>query len=209
MIRHEIALKGYFATTGEEPKPMLLGTRGSYGLEQLHLMRDGIWNGLTVTATFHPPGSGAAVTVAADADDNIDVPPEATQTAARIAPGKIVFLGLGDGVQPISADVRYTVLDHADAGGEASAGVTPDVWSQYVQQAAGYAKTAAEEADRAENAAKQAENATPKIGAGLKLEDGVLTVDCAEDVEKDNTLPVTSAAVYTEIGNIEALLGTV
>ena len=45
-----------------------------------------------------------------------------------------------------------------------------------------------------------------EIGDGLKLENNVLSVDTADVVEKDNTKPVTSAAVYTEIGNIEALL---
>lgn len=46
-----------------------------------------------------------------------------------------------------------------------------------------------------------------KIGDNLKItEDGVLSVDTAEAVEQDNTKPVTSAAVYTEIGNIEVLL---
>jgi|GEM_PF-6066360 len=44
------------------------------------------------------------------------------------------------------------------------------------------------------------------IGNGLKLENNVLSVDTADVVEEDNTKPVTSAAVYTEIGNIEALL---
>lgn len=45
-----------------------------------------------------------------------------------------------------------------------------------------------------------------EIGAGLALEGNVLRVDTAEAVEADNTRPVTSAAVYTELGNIEALL---
>ena len=45
-----------------------------------------------------------------------------------------------------------------------------------------------------------------EIGDGLKLENNVLSVDTADAVEEDNTKPVTSAAVYTEIGNIEALL---
>lgn len=45
-----------------------------------------------------------------------------------------------------------------------------------------------------------------KIGDSLKLENNVLSVDTADSVEKDNTKPVTSAAVYTAIGNIEALL---
>ena len=49
------------------------------------------------------------------------------------------------------------------------------------------------------------------IGPGLKLdaETNTLSVDTAESVEKDNTKPVTSAAVYTEVGNINALLATI
>lgn len=34
-----------------------------------------------------------------------------------------------------------------------------------------------------------------KVGANLKIEDGVLSVDTAAAVEQDNTRPVTSAAV--------------
>ena len=47
-----------------------------------------------------------------------------------------------------------------------------------------------------------------RIGAGLIVdpETRTLRVDTAEAVEQDNTRPVTSAAVYMEIGNIEALL---
>lgn len=49
------------------------------------------------------------------------------------------------------------------------------------------------------------------IGPGLKLdaETNTLSVDTAEIVEKDNTKPITSAAVYTEVGNINALLATI
>ena len=43
----------------------------------------------------------------------------------------------------------------------------------------------------------------------LTLENGVLSVNTADEVEKDNTLPVTSAAVYVEVGNINALLETI
>lgn len=48
-----------------------------------------------------------------------------------------------------------------------------------------------------------------EVGYGLKVENGVLMVDAAEAVEEDNTLPVTSAAVYVEVGNINALLATI
>ena len=49
------------------------------------------------------------------------------------------------------------------------------------------------------------------IGSGLKLDaaTNTLSVDTAEIVEKDNTKPVTSAAVYTEVGNINVLLATI
>lgn len=43
----------------------------------------------------------------------------------------------------------------------------------------------------------------------LKMENGVLSVNTAGDVEQDNTLPVTSAAVFVEVGNINALLETI
>lgn len=48
-----------------------------------------------------------------------------------------------------------------------------------------------------------------KIGAGLKVEEGFLMVDTASAVEEDNTKPVTSAAVYMELGNVEALLSNI
>lgn len=48
------------------------------------------------------------------------------------------------------------------------------------------------------------------VGDGLKITDtGRLSVDTADDVEKDNSKPITSAAVYTEVGNINALLATI
>ena len=46
-----------------------------------------------------------------------------------------------------------------------------------------------------------------KVGDGLLIsEDGVLSVDTTDTAEEDNTKPMTSAGVYTQIGNIEALL---
>ena len=49
------------------------------------------------------------------------------------------------------------------------------------------------------------------IGDGLKYdpESNILSVNTADAVEQDNTLPITSAAVYTAVGNIEALLETI
>lgn len=44
------------------------------------------------------------------------------------------------------------------------------------------------------------------IGSGLKLDGNTLSVDTAEAVEEDNTKPVTSGAVYVQLGNVEVLL---
>lgn len=43
----------------------------------------------------------------------------------------------------------------------------------------------------------------------LTMENGVLRVNTADTVTEDNTLPVTSAAVYETVGNINALLSTI
>lgn len=43
----------------------------------------------------------------------------------------------------------------------------------------------------------------------LTLKDGVLSVNTAQEPDPDNTLPITSAAVYTTVGNIEVLLQTI
>ena len=43
----------------------------------------------------------------------------------------------------------------------------------------------------------------------LTLKDGVLSVNTTNDMEQDNTLPITSAAVYTAVGNIEVRLSTI
>ena len=49
-----------------------------------------------------------------------------------------------------------------------------------------------------------------KIGNNLRIsDDGVLSVETTDEAEQDNTLPITSAAVYTAVGNIEVRLSTI
>ena len=49
------------------------------------------------------------------------------------------------------------------------------------------------------------------IGEGLKLDyqTNTISVDVAHDAQQDNTRPISSAAVYTELGNIDILLKTI
>lgn len=48
-----------------------------------------------------------------------------------------------------------------------------------------------------------------QIGDGLKLKDGVLSVNTVNEVLEDNTQPVTSGAVFMELGNVEVLLANI
>jgi hypothetical protein len=43
----------------------------------------------------------------------------------------------------------------------------------------------------------------------LVLKDGILSVNTTNQMEQDNTLPITSAGVFATVGNIEALLKTI
>ena len=48
-----------------------------------------------------------------------------------------------------------------------------------------------------------------KTDETLTLKDGILSVNTTNDMEQDNTLPITSAGVFATVGNIEALLKTI
>lgn len=48
-----------------------------------------------------------------------------------------------------------------------------------------------------------------KTNDSLTLKDGILSVNTTNNMEQDNTLPITSAGVYAAVGNIEALLKTI
>ena len=48
------------------------------------------------------------------------------------------------------------------------------------------------------------------VGNNLEItSDGVLSVTTTDEMAQDNTRPITSAAVFAEVGNINVLLGTI
>lgn len=113
--------------------------------------------------------------------------------------------------------INLTVQETGDLNGEPFPHTPPSEGEQIIAQAV-------EARDAAIAAAARAEAAAPggsdepgggggfyyKIGAGLKITGGdTLAVDTATVVQQDNTKPVTSGAVYTEVGNINALLATI
>lgn len=115
---HEVGLSDYEASVIGE-RYLMLGTRGSYGIERLHVTADESWRTLAITVTFCPP-SEPPVRMLLGNDGCIDVPPEATAKATSIAAGRIVFSGIDDGVCRISLDVPYYVRDHSETNGKES-----------------------------------------------------------------------------------------
>lgn len=60
-----------------------------------------------------------------------------------------------------------------------------------------------------ENALKQTIS-VDKLGDTMKVDEfGKIGVKTTDDMEQDNTLPITSSAVYATVGNIQALLDTI
>lgn len=147
---HVIKLNGYNATT-ENGEKLELGTFDSYGEEQLQIVKAPDWENLSVIATFNPPNK-KPVQVAVDSSTGvIKVPKEATADLYGV--GTIVFVGLADGVQRISADCEYIVRKHSNASGTEPAEPTPDL----LQQVLTLSKDAQTAAKNAEQSAKNAE----------------------------------------------------
>lgn len=217
---HEITLSEYRASTIRN-RTLDFGTWGSHGIEKLNVIFKDIWTDLTVEAIFCfdemeksalvPLGGGI-----------VDVPAEATLHPLSISDcGKIIFRGIKEGVQIYSTPVLYTVSGQETPGIEAS-DATPSILEQYLNRVNEIIDTRVpSNGDPGQVLTKtETGNAwrTPtgggagyNIGSGLHLdaEKNVLSVQTAEGVEKDNTLPITSAAVYTVVGNIDILLGTI
>lgn len=53
------------------------------------------------------------------------------------------------------------------------------------------------------------ESAHYTAGDNIKIDGNVISVITTDEAEDDNTRPITSAGVYTQIGNINALLSTI
>ena len=133
---HEIILKQYAAYCKEQP--LYLGTAGSYGMEVLTIIREGVWAEYDILAAFHPP-VGAAVQVRVGANNQIGVPIEAT---AEKGMGEIVFAGYKEGVRQIAIDVLYKVAPSSGASGTEPAEPTPDVVQQILSAASNAEETA-------------------------------------------------------------------
>lgn len=176
------------------------------------------WDGLTKTAVFSN-GKTTVDVLAADWDgDTVPVPHEVLAVPGRHARVGVYGADESGVVLPTVWVSLGKVQPGADPSGDASADPSLPVWAQLQKQIGdlddlqtynkGNLVAAINEA-RSSGGGSGGGGYT--IGDGLKLDaaTNTLSVDTAAAVEKDNTKPVTSAAVYTEVGNINALLATI
>ena len=176
------------------------------------------WDGLTKTAVFSNGKTTVDVLAANWDGDTVPVPHEVLAVPAR--PARVGVYGADESgvVLPTVWVSLGKVQPSADPSGDASADPSLPVWAQLQNQIGDlndlktYNKGNLVDAiNEARSSGGGARGGGYTIGEGLKLDAATNTrsVDTAAAVEKDNTKPVTSAAVYAEVGNINALLATI
>lgn len=161
MTTHTIALARHTAQVVGLMGVLVLGTWDSYGTEQLLLRPGPEWDGLAIDATFHNTPNDEGVTVLADTDGLVPVSPEACMRASKYA--TITFRGVQDGVQRISCNLPYVVLDHAQVPG-ANSTAAPSENAQALAQMQDLRDGAVD----AKNQAEAARDAAAKSAAAAK-----------------------------------------
>lgn len=175
MTTHTITLARHTAQVVGLMGVLVLGTWDSYGTEQLLLRHGPEWDGLAIDATFHNTPNDEGVTVLADTDGLVPVPPEACMRASKYA--TITIRGVQDGVQRISCNLPYMVLDHAQVPG-ANSTATPNENAQALTQmqdlrdsvvdAKNQAEAARDDAARSAVAAKESETSAGQSATAAK-----------------------------------------
>lgn len=175
------------------------------------------WDGLTKTAVF-TNGKTTVDVLAANWDgDTVPVPHEVLAVPGRHARVGVYGANESGVVLPTVWVSLGKVQPGADPSGDETADPSLPVWAQLQKQIGDlddlktYNKGNLVDAINEARSSGGGAGGGYNIGSGLKLDaaTNTLSVDTAAAVEKDNTKPVTSAAVYTEVGNINALLATI
>ena len=176
------------------------------------------WDGLTKTAVFSAGRTTVDVLESAWDGNKVVVPHEILADAGPIARVGVYGANADGLILPTVWVTLGKVMPAAEPSGDPGADPTLPIWAQLQNQIGNlddlqtYNKGNLVDAiNEARNSGGGSGGGGSTIGDGLKLDaaTNTLSVDTAAAVEKDNTKPVTSAAVYTEVGNINALLATI
>ena len=192
MTTHTITLARHTAQVVGLVGVLVLGTWDSYGTEQLLLRHGPEWEGLAIDATFHNVPNDEGVTVLADTDGLVPVPPEACMRTSKCA--TITFRGVQDGVQRISCNLPYVVLDHAQVPG-ANSTATPSENAQALAQMQDLRDGAVDAKRHAEAARDAAANSATAAAASEKAaaSSAVAAAGSAAQAEAQKTTAAKSA----------------
>lgn len=193
-------------------------TAGMANVVQCQFVFSDDWSDLSKTAVF-TNGKTTVDVVLAD-EYTCNIPHEILTTPLTTA---LVGVYGTDGdvvVLPTIWGGLGVVYPAADPSGDESVDPTLPVWQQILGQIGNLSDLATMSKDSLVSAINELYK-TGGSGSGtggmafdidgitLTLENGVLSVNTADAVEENNTLPITSAAVATTVGNIEILLETI
>lgn len=175
------------------------------------------WRGLTKTAVFSAGRTTVDVLESAWDGNKVVVPHEILADAGPIARVGVYGANADGLILPTVWVTLGKVMPAAEPSGDPGADPTLPIWAQLQKQIGDLDALKTYNKGNLVDAINEARSSGGSGGGGYTIGDGLkldaatntLSVDTAEAVEKDNTKPVTSAAVYTEVGNINALLATI
>ena len=175
------------------------------------------WSGLTKTAVFSAGRTTVDVLESAWDGNKVVVPHEILADAGPIARVGVYGANADGLILPTVWVTLGKVMPAAEPSGDPGADPTLPIWAQLQKQIGDLDDLQTYNKGNLVDAINEARSSGGSGGGGYTIGDGLkldaatntLSVDTAEAVEKDNTKPVTSAAVYTEVGNINALLATI
>ena len=175
------------------------------------------WSGLTKTAVFSAGRTTVDVLESAWDGNKVVVPHEILADAGPIARVGVYGANADGLILPTVWVSLGKVMPAAEPSGDPGADPTLPIWAQLQNQIGDLDDLQTYNKGNLVDAINEARSSGGSGGGGYTIGDGLkldaatntLSVDTAAAVEKDNTKPVTSAAVYTEVGNINALLATI
>lgn len=175
------------------------------------------WSGLTKTAVFSAGRTTVDVLESAWDGNKVVVPHEILADAGPIARVGVYGANADGIILPTVWVTLGKVMPAAEPSGDPGADPTLPVWAQLQNKIGDLDDLKTYNKGNLVDAINEARSSGGSGGGGYTIGDGLkldaatntLSVDTADKVEQDNTKPVTSAAVYTEVGNINALLATI
>lgn len=200
------------------PNIISVGTRGSFGISKINFVFSSEWENNACKVVFHPL-FGAPIEEIYTGEP-IDIPFEIMKNSG-------IFEYIVSGVvrdesgvsKQISLPGKIKVLFTLDDEGRESAGFKPSALAQVLAIIGDIKELDQYDANNVIEALEYLKNhGSGESGGGVNFTpgnaleltpDGVLNVLTADEVEEDNSRPITSAAVASTVGNIEILLKTI